>query len=318
MKTYFPVLLSLATSMSLATLGVAAEPPKPTTVSDPKIAVSDLQLMAKPLTKAQLAAEADAWLGLLQSKATEISTAEIASGKAEGDEKTKILETVAQLREERTALIDRLNAVLAALKAKGGTTTDHDAYISAVSGIAVKMTDASGLWTTLVHWLKSTEGGLRYGKNILLFLATLIVFKILGSALGKVTFRAMGAFKNVSSLLRDFTVNTVRKVTFFVGFVVALSMLEVNIGPFLAAMGAAGFVIAFALQGTLSNFAAGIMILLYRPYDMGDTVTVAGVKGSVASMSLVSTVLKNADGHIVTVPNSSIWGGTITNHSAPA
>ncbi|MBP7937765.1 MAG: mechanosensitive ion channel [Phycisphaerae bacterium] len=317
MKMYFPVLLSLATSMSLVAVGVAAEPPKPTTVSDPKIAVSDLQLMAKPLTKAQLAVEADAWQGLLQSKATEMSAAEIASGKAEGDEKTKTLEAVAKLREERTALIDRLNAVLAALKAKGGTTTDYDAYVSAVSGIAVKMTDASGLWTTLVHWLKSTEGGLRYGKNILLFLATLIVFKILGSALGKVTFRAMGAFKNVSSLLRDFTVNTVRKVTFFVGFVVALSMLEVNIGPFLAAMGAAGFVIAFALQGTLSNFAAGIMILLYRPYDMGDTVTVAGVKGSVASMSLVSTVLKNADGHIVTVPNSSIWGGTITNHGVP-
>lgn len=318
MHTDCPLLLSLAMSLALAAVGLAAEPPKPTTVSDPKVAVADLELMVKPLTKAQLVVEADAWQALLQSKVAEISAAEIAANKAEGDEKTKILETAAKLRDERTALMDRLNSVLSALKAKGGATADYDAYISAVSGITVKMTDAGGLWTTIVHWLKSTEGGLRYGKNILLFLVTLIIFKILGSVLGKVTFRAMGAFKNVSSLLRDFTVNTVRKVTFFVGFVVALSMLEVNIGPFLAAMGAVGFVIAFALQGTLSNFAAGIMILLYRPYDMGETVTVAGTKGTVTSMSLVSTVLKNADGHMVTVPNSSIWGGTITNHGVAA
>lgn len=318
MKQYYSAVLSAVMVVSLATVGLAADPPKPTTVSDPKVAVGDLELMVKPLTKAQLVVEADGWQGLLQAKVTEISAAEIAANKAQGDEKAKILETAANLRNERTALMDRLNAVLAALKAKGGATADYDAYVSAVSGITVKMTDASGLWTTIVHWLKSTEGGLRYGKNILLFLVTLIVFKILGSVLGRVTHRAMGAFKNVSNLLRDFTVNTVRKVTFFVGFVVALSMLEVNIGPFLAAMGAVGFVVAFALQGTLSNFAAGIMILLYRPYDMGETVTVAGTKGTVTSMSLVSTVLKNADGHAVTVPNSSIWGGTITNHGGTA
>jgi len=318
MKKYYSAVLSAVMVVSLATVGLAADPPKPTTVSDPKVAVGDLELMVKPLTKAQLVVEADGWQGLLQAKVTEISASEIAANKAQGDEKAKILETAANLRNERTALMDRLNAVLAALKAKGGATADYDAYVSAVSGITVKMTDASGLWTTIVHWLKSTEGGLRYGKNILLFLVTLIVFKILGSVLGRVTHRAMGAFKNVSNLLRDFTVNTVRKVTFFVGFVVALSMLEVNIGPFLAAMGAVGFVVAFALQGTLSNFAAGIMILLYRPYDMGETVTVAGTKGTVTSMSLVSTVLKNADGHAVTVPNSSIWGGTITNHGGTA
>jgi len=99
----------------------------------------------------------------------------------------------------------------------------------------------------------------------------------------------------------------------FVGFVLALSFLEVDIGPFLAAMGAAGFIIGFALQGTLSNFASGVMILLYQPFDLGDVVTVAGVTGSVESMTLVSTTVKTFDNQVLIVPNSKIWGEVITN-----
>jgi small conductance mechanosensitive channel len=295
-----------------------ATAPQASTTADPKVRVAELELMAKPLTKAQLAIEADAWQALLEAKAKELSTCEIATLKAQGDEKSKLLEKAAALRDERTGLVDRLNAILTALKAKGGAVADYEAYISAVSGISVNMTDAGAVGSTIGHWLKSPEGGIRYGKNIVLFIVTLIVFKILASVLGNITHRGMGALKNVSQLLRDFTVNTVRKVTVFVGFVVALSMLEVNIGPFLAVMGAAGFVIAFALQGTLSNFAAGIMILLYRPYDLGNSVTVAGATGQVTAMTLVSTVLKNADGHVVTIPNSAIWGGTITNRGTAA
>jgi small conductance mechanosensitive channel len=90
-------------------------------------------------------------------------------------------------------------------------------------------------------------------------------------------------------------------------------MLEINIGPFLAAMGATGFILGFALQGTLSNFAAGLMILIYRPYDIGDFVSVAGASGTVSAMSLVSTTLRLPDNQVVVIPNNSIWGGIITN-----
>ena len=101
--------------------------------------------------------------------------------------------------------------------------------------------------------------------------------------------------------------NIVRKAIFLVGFVVALSMLEVNIGPLLAAIGAAGFILGFALQGTLSNFAAGIMILIYRPYDVGDLVDVAGTFGKVDAMTIVSTTLRKPDNQNVVVPNNMIW-----------
>ena len=125
--------------------------------------------------------------------------------------------------------------------------------------------------------------------------------------------RGLTRVKKTPELLRGFLVNTVRKVTMFVGFVLALSFLEVDIGPFLAAMGAAGFIIGFALQGTLSNFASGVMILLYQPFDLGDAVTVAGVTGSVESMTLVSTTVKTFDNQVLIVPNSKIWGEVITN-----
>lgn len=300
----------------MAPFQVAAEdPPKPkaVTTADPKIPVKELDLLLKPLTKAELTVEADAWIGLLQAKVREISAAEIQAGKASAEAKDKLHEQISALRDERATLIDRTNTTLAAIIAKGGKVEDYEKYVTAVSGITVDVTDTSGAWLTVVNWLKSAEGGIRYGKNIILFVLVLVVFKIIGAILGKLTARALASFKKTSDLLRDFMVNTVRKVTLFVGFVAALSMLEVNIGPFLAAMGAAGFVIGFALQGTLSNFASGIMILLYRPYDLGDMVAVAGVKGKVESMTLVSTIITNTDNQTVVVPNSSIWGGIITN-----
>ena len=82
-----------------------------------------------------------------------------------------------------------------------------------------------------------------------------------------------------------------------IGFMVALSMLELNIAPLVAALGTAGFIVGFALQGTLSNFASGLMILIYHPYDLGNVVNVDGITGTVNSITLVSTSLKLPDDH---------------------
>jgi small conductance mechanosensitive channel len=165
----------------------------------------------------------------------------------------------------------------------------------------------------------SPEGGLRWLRNIALFLVTMFVFRLLADGLAAAMTAALARNKGTSDLLKSFLINVVRKVTRIVGLVVALSMLEVNIGPLVAAIGATGFVVGFALQNTLSNFAAGIMLLLYRPFDIGDAVTVAGgTAGTVKEMTLVSTSLKTADGHTVVVPNSAIWGAVIVNENATA
>jgi small conductance mechanosensitive channel len=296
-----------------ATAADEAPPPIPTTTGNPEIPVKELQYLLKPLTKEDLVVEADGWQALLKNHLEKISAKQIQAMQAEGTTKTQILEEVTKLQEQQTALIDRVKAVIDELRKKGDEVGAYEKYLAAVSGIKVDVTDAGSTWTVITGWLKSSEGGVRWLKNIILFVVTILAFMILSSILGKATRRAVAKAKGASALLKDFLVNVVHKATFLVGLVVALSMLEVNIGPFLAAIGAAGFIIGFALQGTLSNFAAGIMILLYRPYDIGNFVNVAGISGTVSAMTLVSTTLTLPDNQTVIVPNNSIWGGIITN-----
>jgi len=98
-----------------------------------------------------------------------------------------------------------------------------------------------------------------------------------------------------------------------VGVIMALAALEVSIGPLLAVVVAAGFVIAFALQDSLSNFASGLMILFFRPFDVGDVVDAGGVSGKVTSMNLVATTIKTFDNKDMVVPNNKVWNDVITN-----
>lgn len=309
----FLVLASLLVIPIDATAADEAPPPAPTTTGNAEIPVKELQYLLNPLTKEELVVEADGWQVVLKDHIAKISAKQIQAMQAEGTTKTQILEEVTKLQEQQTALIDRVDKVVEELRKKGGEVESYEKYLTAVSGIKVDVTDAGSTWTVITGWLKSSEGGLRWLKNIILFVVTILVFMILSAILGKATQRAVSKAKGASALLKDFLVNVVRKAIFLVGLVVALSMLEVNIGPFLAAIGAAGFIIGFALQGTLSNFAAGIMILLYRPYDIGNFVNVAGVNGTVSAMTLVSTTLTLPDNQTVVIPNNSIWGGIITN-----
>ena len=118
---------------------------------------------------------------------------------------------------------------------------------------------------------------------------------------------------NVSQLLEDFLVKAVRWVVMALGIIMALAALEISIGPLLAVVGAAGFVIAFALQDSLSNFASGLMILFFKPFDVGNIVEAGGVSGYVTSMNLVSTTIKTFDNKKMVVPNNKIWNDVITN-----
>ena len=101
-----------------------------------------------------------------------------------------------------------------------------------------------------------------------------------------------------------------------IGVLMALSQVGISLGPMLAGLGVAGFVVGFALQDSLSNFAAGGMILIYRPYDVDDFVEIAGAAGLVKKMSLVSTTIATFDNQTLVVPNSKIWGDVIKNVTA--
>ena len=324
---------------TFASFGQGTEPQySATTVSDPQVAVDDLELLLKPLTKAELIVEAEAWLGLLKEKVSQISASEIRMrqksreidakqdqagqklDEAEIESRTKakeqLMADINKLREEQTTLIDRFNAALAALKAKGGDIEEYEQYVAAVSGLGLAVQDikdVSAFRIIVWGWLKSPQGGLRWLKNIAFFIITLLVFYALARAAARVTHKTVSASKRFSDLLKQFFVGAVRNTVLGIGIVVALTMLEVDIAPFIAVIGVAGFVLGFALQGTLSNFASGLMILMYRPYDVGHVIEAAGVKGTVDSMNLVSTTIKTFDNQVVIVPNGEIWGGVITN-----
>jgi small conductance mechanosensitive channel len=118
---------------------------------------------------------------------------------------------------------------------------------------------------------------------------------------------------NLSFLLRSMIVSTAGNLVLALGLMIALSQMGVSLGPLLAGLGVLGFIVGFALQDTLGNFASGMMILLYRPYDVGDVITAGNVTGKVKDMSLVYTVIHTFDNQKMIVPNSKIWGDVIQN-----
>lgn len=154
------------------------------------------------------------------------------------------------------------------------------------------------------------------GKAIV-FIVTLLIFKILASIAAGLVGGALSKSKlEPTQLLLTFMKGATSKLVMAIGFVMALASIGVDVAPLLAGLGVLGFVVGFALQDTLGNFAAGVMILLYRPYDIGDVITAGGVTGGVKSMSLVSTTIGTPDNQVQIVPNGAIWGGVITNVTA--
>lgn len=299
-----PAVLALVAAISFAMPALAQDQPATaTTIQDPKIEPTRLELLIKPMRLDRLEVEANAWVELLSDKTREITQLQL-DGQTEN-----LTERVA----EQTELVRRVDVVLEAMKARGGDVESLQQYVNASTGVTIDASDAGGLVALATDWIMSPSGGILWAINIVKFLVTLLVFKIIAGILASLVGKASARMKGASTLLRAFFVNITRKTTMLIGLVVALSMLGINIGPFLAAIGAAGFVLGFALQGTLSNFAAGIMILVYRPYDVGQVVNVAGTTGKVDAMSLVSTTLRLPDNQTVIVPNGKIWGDVITN-----
>jgi small conductance mechanosensitive channel len=117
-------------------------------------------------------------------------------------------------------------------------------------------------------------------------------------------------------MLRDTLIAWSSRVVMAIGVLVAVSQLGFQIGPLLAGLGIAGFIVGFALQDSLANFAAGAMILVYRPFDVGDVIEAATVSGKVSAMSLVSTTIHTFDNQTLIVPNNRIWGDVIRNVTA--
>ena len=195
---------------------------------------------------------------------------------AKTDVKVQLVDYSTQLMGERTALTDRLKLVLDKLEAKGGDGKPYRLYIASIGGIKIDVTDRTATLARISGWLTSDEGGLRLARDVGTFLAYIIGSIVVARIVRMILRRVMSGDRVTSQLLRDFIISSSGRVIVAVGFLLALSALEVNLAPLLAVIGAAGFVVAFALQGTLSNFASGLLIMVFKPFDVGDEVEVDG------------------------------------------
>ncbi len=211
------------------------------------------------------------------------------------------------------ATVERVEAMLRLLQKRGGDISEYRQYIASATGQKLNLTDPAVLYAQAIAWLRSSDGGVKIGLNVLKFIGLLLLFWLASRFLGAVMDSAVDRIPKASSLLKKFLVGGVRRATLLIGLVIAISALGVNITPLLAAIGAAGLVLGLALQGTLSNFASGILILIYRPYDIGDFISAGGVSGKVESMNLVSTSILTVDNQALIVPNNAIWNNVITN-----
>jgi len=230
--------------------------------------------------------------------------------------KDDLLDSVNELQDQRTALRDRLDIVLDSLEAKGGDVQEFRQYAVAVSGLEIDTSDASSIWSGLLGWLTSQEGGQRVAWNILKFVMILLLTYIIGKTIAGVVNWLLERKVNLPKLAEKLVSRTIKNVVLLIGFVIALTALEVDVTPIAAAIGATGLVVGLALQGTLSNFASGLMILINRPFDVGNIVNAGGVFGTIDEMNLVSTKFRTFDNQTIYVPNNEIWNNVITNITA--
>lgn len=306
-----------------------SSPPSAVTTVNPGIARDDLRIMVRPLSKTELEAEADAWFDLLRAKAKQIAAIRLApratdspsaSDEAAAETTTNLAvqaaETVSQLRDERTAINDRLMIVLDSLDAKGGSTEEYRSYSKAVVGIELDTSNARTVWTGVAGWLISREGGQRLAYNLGSFLVILVIAYLAAKLVGRMVDWLLERHLKISKLAEKLISGTIEKVILVIGFAIALTTLEIDITPLIAAIGATGLVVGLALQGTLSNFASGLMILINRPFDVGNVVSAGGVTGTVNQMNLVATTFRTFDNQTIHVPNNEIWNGVITNITA--
>ena len=227
----------------------------------------------------------------------------------------------AQTRVQMTA--KAMQGLIALIKALGLETRQYRQQILTATGeITTDVLDVGIVADLVSQWGKASVGlmaqeGPRLIFRLLLVLFILFVFFQVAKLVQKGVDRALGSARvRISHLLRRMIVSTVRNLIVIFGVLIAISQLGVSLGPLLAGLGIAGFIIGFALQDSLANFASGMMILMYRPFDVGDTVEAGGIRGKVSHMSLVNTTFMTFDNQKLVVPNNLIWQTVITNVTA--
>ncbi|AXI45763.1 mechanosensitive ion channel family protein [Sulfitobacter sp. SK012] len=317
-RTILAITLVIISAASWAQDTASTIPPAPDPASL-STNLEQLNALMVPMTSDDLAELADVWQGHLKSSLEEVVQLNLAIEGLDGAQATALRERVGLLADDKNAVQDRYAEVLESWTRKGAPPEDvakHTVYISALNLGAVRTTDPRTLFRLGLNWVTARDGGLGFMLKIGGFVLAIWVMMFLARIFKRAAQRGLDRLPSVSRLLRTFIVNAVYWATFVLGILLVLSAFGVNVTPLFAVFGGLSFILGFALQDTLGNLASGLMIMILKPFDMGDFIEVSGASGVVDEMSIVSTQIRTFDNQIIVVPNSKIWGNVITNVSA--
>ena len=177
----------------------------------------------------------------------------------------------------------------------------------------IKIPDMGVDWAEL--WSQVQTTGVSFAIDaaiaIVIFFVGRIVAKVVSNGIRKLM-RA----QEVDQILESFVGNLSYWALMAFVIIAAISQVGIQTTSLIAIMGAAGLAVGLALQGSLANFAAGVLIVMFRPYRVGDFVEAAGIAGVVVQVQILTTVLKTGDNKQIVVPNGQIMSSIITNYSA--
>jgi len=177
-----------------------------------------------------------------------------------------------------------------------------------VAGVAESISIAEKWFTN------NSDLFIQYGVNIISAVLILFIGNIIVKSIANSVSNVLNN-KEMDKAVVDFVHALVRYLLFVIVLIAALGRVGVQTASVIAVIGAAGLAIGLALQGSLSNFAAGVLIVAFRPFKSGDYVEIGGVAGAVDSIQIFQTVLTTPDNKMVVVPNGGVIGGPIINYS---
>ena len=165
----------------------------------------------------------------------------------------------------------------------------------------------------IVFWQSHSETIITLGYKVVLALAILVASALIARSVKKAIKNSKSPLKKVDETLLPLLSSIAGYLVYIIAGLFILDIFGVNTASLIALMGAAGLAIGLALKNTLSNIAAGIMLLILRPFKIGDFVDASGTLGTVNEINLFTTIFKTTDGLYIASPNGKVWGGNIKN-----
>lgn len=317
------LLLSLAICICLGGIARAQDDPAaaPSPASEAKridVDKTDLAWHVLSLSAEELSATADAWHEHLSTNLEAISrveTWEPTSEAAEGEQ----VPLLGELLGKNDEIMDRYGIVLSAWERKGGTGAQIDEHRSFIQGSIAQVLRSAGLTTVLTilfYWVFSWHGGLSLIMDFALLVGAVFLIILTARAVKRLTRRQLERKLNRPILQVNLFSGVAYWLTVLVGFLFLVVRSDLNLTIFAAVVGGVGFLLAVSMQNSLGNIASGILLTMFRPFDLGQIVRIGDVLGWIDDFGPSATIVRQFDNLLVRVPNEQVWRSRVDNYSA--